>query len=174
MKSFIITVSIVFGCFSFNLQAQTYKINKQTYDYKTYIPQAGDPNNTIVMGVASYFVPGLGQMLSGEVGRGFAFLGGTYGAFGVGFGLAAVSRDENGNRNDALMWTGAGFMLGAVALNIWSIVDAMKVAKVNNMYFQDKRGELSSIKVELNPFAGTNNYLGQTNTSVGLSLRVTF
>lgn len=29
------------------------------------------------MGLASFFIPGLGQMLSGETGRGLAFLGGS-------------------------------------------------------------------------------------------------
>ena len=72
------------------------------------------------------------------------------------------------------MWTGLGIMIGAVGLNIWAIVDAVKVAKVNNMYFQDMRGNLSLVKVELNPFVDTNNYLGQINASAGLSLKVTF
>ncbi|ULB33745.1 MULTISPECIES: hypothetical protein [Proteiniphilum] len=53
-------------------------MKKQKYDYKMYVPQPGDKHNPIVMGFSSYFVPGLGQMLSGEVGRGLAFLGGTY------------------------------------------------------------------------------------------------
>jgi len=73
MKSLIVAALILFGCFSFNAHAQTYKINKQKYDYKMYMPQPGDPNNPAVMGLASFFIPGLGQMLSGETGRGLAF-----------------------------------------------------------------------------------------------------
>ena len=174
MKIIIVSIFIFFGCVFSNLQAQSYKINKQNYDYRMYVPQPGDPNKPIIMGLASYFMPELGQMISGEVGRGLAFLGGTYAAFGIGYGLTATSRNEYGNRNDAQIWTGLGIMIGAVGLYIWSIVDAVKVAKVNNMYFQDLRGNLSLVKVELNPFIDTNNYLGQTNASAGLSLKVTF
>ena len=174
MRLFVVTLFIIIGTLSSNVQGQSYKTNKQNYDYKMYTPQLGDPNNPIAMGVASCFLPGLGQMIGGEIWRGLAFLGGTYGAFGVGYGLAAVSRDDNGNRNDTQMWVGVGFMLGAAALNVWSIVDAVRVAKVNNMYFQDVRGNLSSVKIELNPFVNTTNYLGQANTSAGLSLKVTF
>jgi len=32
MKSLIVAALILFGCFSFNAHAQTYKINKQKYD----------------------------------------------------------------------------------------------------------------------------------------------
>lgn len=174
MRAIVFLAFILIGCVFSNAQAQTYKINKQNYDYKMYVPQPSDPNNPTVMGVASFFVPGLGQMISGEVGRGLAFLGGTYAAFGIGYGLTATSRIEYGNRNDTQMWTGLGIMIGAVGLNIWSIVDAVKVAKVNNMYFQDLRSNLSLVKVELNPFLDTNDYLGQINASAGLSLKATF
>ena len=83
MKSLIVAALILFGCFSFNAHAQTYKINKQKYDYKMYMPQPGDPNNPAVMGLASFFIPGLGQMLSGETGRGLAYLGGSIALSGI-------------------------------------------------------------------------------------------
>lgn len=180
MKRIIISAFILIGCVLSNVQAQSYKINKQNYDYKMYTPQPGDPNNPTVMGVASFFVPGLGQMLSGEVGRGIGFLGGSL-LCGVVTGVGAFQYvDANANKNsfDEFSNEGLGLMLagavGALAVNIWSIVDATRVAKVNNMYFQDVRGNLSMVKVELNPFIDTNNYLGQTKTSAGLSLKVTF
>ena len=185
MKSIIITVLIVFGCFSFNVQAQSYKINKQNYDYKMYMPQPGDPNNPTVMGVASFFIPGLGQMISGETGRGLAFLGGSLALTGITVAGLFMAYDEVTTYNQfgsfteyetnptgvAIMLTG---LAATIALDVWSIVDAVRVAKVNNMYIQDIRGNLSSVKVELNPFIDTNNYLGEINASAGLSLKVMF
>ena len=77
------------------------------------------------MGFSSYFVPGLGQIISGEVGRGLAFMGGTYVTFGTGLGLGASSINENGDRADAQMWEGLGLMLGSIGINIWSVVDKL-------------------------------------------------
>ena len=185
MKSLIVAALILFGCFSFNAHAQTYKINKQKYDYKMYMTQPGDPNNPAVMGLASFFIPGLGQMLSGETGRGLAFLGGSIALSGITVAGALMSYDEVTTYNQfgsfteyetnpagvAIMLTG---LAATIALDVWAIVDAVRVAKVNNMYIQDLRGNLSSVKVELNPFIDTHNYLGQANTSAGLSLKVTF
>lgn len=180
MKQILLVLLFVFGCASFNAQAQSYKINKLNYDYRMYIPQPGDPNNPTVMGVASFFVPGLGQMLSGEVGRGVGFLGGSLlcGAVASVGAYQYVEANENKSSVDEFSNDGLGLMLaglvGGLTVNIWSIVDAVRVAKVNNMYIQDMRGNLSTVKIELNPFIDTNNYLGQTNTSAGLSLKVTF
>ena len=178
MKKVIIAVFILLGYFCFDSQAQSYELNRYKYFHKMYIPQPEDPYNPSVMGVAS-IVSGLGQILSGETGRGLAFMGGTYGAYATGFLLLGDLTSETNSIEDIfpnilLRATGVGFIGIGIALNIWSIIDAVRVAKVNNMYFQDIRGELSSVKVELNPFIDTNNYLGKTNTSAGLSLRVTF
>jgi hypothetical protein len=53
-----------------------YKINKTKYNYRTYSYQKSDPYIPAVAGVASFFVPGLGQMFANELGRGACFLGG--------------------------------------------------------------------------------------------------
>jgi hypothetical protein len=89
----------------------------------------------------------------------------TYNQFG------SFTEYETNPTGVAIMLTG---LAATIALDVWAIVDAVRVAKVNNMYIQDLRGNLSSVKVELNPFIDTHNYLGQANTSAGLSLKVTF
>ena len=180
MKSVIVTILIIFGCVFFNAQAQSYKINKQNYDYKMYLPQQGDPYNPTGMG-ARYIISGLGQILSGERGRGFAFMGATYMFYGSGIWLLSSTnaQSENGSMNDIFSYIflrvmGVGLIFSGIVVNVWSIFDAVRVAKVNNMYFQDLRGDLSSVKVELNPFVDTSNYLGKTNASAGLTLKITF
>ncbi len=181
----LLFVLFIFSCTCFNIQAQSYKINKLNYDYKMYIPQPSDPNNPAVMGIASFLVPGLGQMLSGEVRRGIAFLGGSVACMTVAvtgavtshkevltpYGSGSIRTWETNPTGVAVMITGLVTML---AIDIWATVDAVKVAKVNNMYIQDLRGDLSIVKIEMLPFVDTKNYLGQTNTSAGLSLKVTF
>ena len=162
----------------FGLQAQTYKQNKQVYNPREYIKQPTDPNNPAVAGLVSFFIPGLGQMISGETGRGLGFLGGSVGCAiltGVGYGtFVSNNLNNSGTVSTAglpLMMVGA---LGGAAVGIWSIVDAVKVAKVNNMYFQDKHG--SAIKLELSPYVDYANYgvAGQSRPVGGLSLSVKF
>lgn len=186
MKTIIFLLLFSMCGMLFNAHAQSYKINKEVYDYKMYMPQPGDPHNPGVMGLASFVVPGLGQMLSGEVGRGLAFLGGSA-ACGIGgivgayasqkevytnvYGGGTIRTLEITPAGTAIFLTGMAAML---AIDIWAIVDAVKVAKVNNMYIQDLRGDVSSLKVEMFPFVDTNNYQGRTHTSAGLSLKVSF
>lgn len=56
-----------------------YKQLKRIYNYKEYEKTLADRYSPVWSGVASFFIPGLGQMISGEVGRGFAYLGGHVG-----------------------------------------------------------------------------------------------
>ncbi len=182
MRTIVFSAFIIIACVFSNAHAQTYKINKQNYDYQMYIPQPGDPFNPQVAGIASFIAPGYGQMMCGEIGRGFAFMGGFFvvgsiTALGV---LTSYKEDFDNPNNDKLIINPLGvaiFLVGLsswIGLGAWSRKDAIKVAKVNNMYFQDMRGNLSLVKVELNPFVDTNNYLGQINASAGLSLKITF
>jgi hypothetical protein len=60
-----------------------YRINKTKYDSHNYVIQAGDPYNPAASGICSFLIPGLGQMISGEGGRGVGFLLGCMGSFGV-------------------------------------------------------------------------------------------
>lgn len=171
MKVRIIIITLLLGFFSINIYAQNYKLNKHNYDHKFYIKQAGDPHNPIGLGVASLIIPGLGQAISGEVVRGLLFFGSTYAAYGFGLGLVMAGAI---NLSDNMAMTGLGFIIGAGALNIWSIVDAVRIAKVNNMYYQDKHGNLNSLKIEFNPYVDSTNYFGQMQHSVGLSLKLSF
>lgn len=102
------------------------------------MPAFGDPYNPALSGVLSFLIPGLGQMICDEVGRGLGFLGGN-------IGLALVTGVSLGLSYD---YTGAAVIalagsLGMLALDIVAIVDAVKVAKVRNMYTQDLRQSYS-------------------------------
>ena len=72
------------------------------YNPKMYVKSMTDPYSPGLAGVCSFLVPGLGQVVSGETGRGIAFFAGD-----VGFGVAATAcavkfmsyaqKDANGN-----------------------------------------------------------------------------
>jgi TM2 domain-containing membrane protein YozV len=164
-----VILSIILAITAINSHAQTYAQNKLRYDVHQYTPQLGDPYNPAVTGLCSFFVPGLGQMVAGETGRGFAFLGGSVGsAVLYGTGMAMLM---SGNRSGAgIALIGGGAML---FIDIWSIVDAVKVAKVNNMYIRDKN-KMSMLKVEFAPYVTQININNKLTTPVGLSMRVNF
>ena len=172
---FLFLITILFIS-SISLNAQKYEINKQKYDYHQYVPEIGDPNNPAICGLASFFVPGLGQMISGETGRGLAFLGGTaasYIVYGIGAYQAISSADNGDIRPKGLgtMFLGIG---GVLVINICSIIDAIKVAKVNNMYIQDLRKKTSSLSFNVEPYVTQLTINNQEVTPIGLTLKVGF
>lgn len=167
MKTKIILSALLLLVFSYS-NAQTYKLNKLKYDYHTYTREITDPYNPALCGVCSFFVPGLGQLVAGETGRGIGFFAGS-----VGCGLVArvgAQMVVNGNESGvAPMLLGLG---GAIFVNIWSIVDAVKVAKVNNLYIRDKK--LSMLDIQLKPYITRIDTYQGTDIPVGLNLSVRF
>ena len=177
MKKLLLISALLLGLSTVNLQAQTYSQNKLKYDSHLYISQFDDPYNPALSGVCSFFLPGLGQMVSGEVGRGLGFLGGSVacGLIGsVGYGVAMLNAYSGDSQNAGF---GVGMMVigftAMTAIDIWSIVDAVKVAKVNNMYIQSLR-KRTSVNIEMAPYISQISVNNKIDTPVGLSMRVTF
>lgn len=145
-----------------------YKELKKIYDYREYIPGLVEPYSPAWSGVASWVIPGLGQMISGSVGRGFAYLGGYAGCYLFTIFGAALSNDTAFGGIMAL----AG-CAGMLAVDICSIVDAVRMAKVKNMYMNDLRRKYS-FELDLYPSV---NYV-QTGSSLqpaaGLTLALKF
>lgn len=175
MRKIILLLLVLIGLFSAKINAQNYAINKLNYDHRTYIPEYTDPYNPAISGVCSFLIPGLGQMISGEAGRGIAFLGGYIGCavvYGIGSAQTLYSYSGYGNGSGGLgmMLLGAGGMLG---IGIWSIVDAVRVAKVNNLYIRDYRKK-TSFNIELSPYISQVNINNQIVSPIGMSMRVKF
>ncbi len=182
MKYLTVLFFSLFTFMTVQVNAQTYKINKTVYNYKEYIPQEGDKYNPTIAGVSSFVVPGLGQMLSGETTRGLYFMGGAVASIGmvliansladdISFG-DLFSKQSEGKLKGAFFLLYGG-LLSYLVIDIWSIIDAVKVAKVNNMYYQNTRGT-NNMSLRLNPYVGTNTYLGKVSHEVGLSLNLVF
>ncbi len=157
---------------------------KDMYSTKDYVKSYMDPYSPAWSGVASFIIPGLGQTICGEFGRGLCFFGGNL-ACGIGTSVCFTNlaklteTDSNGKvtmKDDPKVGTNilliAGFCAAACAIDIWSIVDAVKVAKVKNMYSRDLYNHTSS----LNLYPSV-DYVPSSNgmqTTAGLSLALTF
>lgn len=168
MKRFILSAILAIAAIaSANAQVapgMKYKDLKDSYNPKSYVAQSTDPYSRVWSGVASWLVPGLGQAICGEVGRGLKFFGAdlvfasvaSYGA--QKFEDNAVIKDGKveSYKNESAAKSGAYIMMGslvaAAVVDIWAIVDAVKVAKVKNMYYQDLYGRRSAIDLGFEPY----------------------
>lgn len=89
------------------------KIKDLGTHYEVTYETEGSTGKKWGVGIASACLPGLGQAINGEWGKGFAFLAGSI-ATSIAGGLL---------RSPGMMW------LGGLGVGIWSIVDAVKNAK---------------------------------------------
>ena len=167
MKLFIIFIIIT--SFSFKVSGQ-YKLNVKKYDVRDYAYNKSDPNNPLICGAASYFMPGLGQMIAGETNRGLIFTGAFAGSLATTFVGLLKSPDLNNNvpnnsPGNAILITGISSM---IVTWVWSIADAVKVAKINNLAYRDTKKTSYSFNIQ--PGIMTNNF---SNTPViGLNLKL--
>ena len=166
----------------FNLQpGLKYRVLNDYYDPADYQKTPFDDNNPILSGVASFCVPGLGQMINGEVVRGLAWMGaaaGTYlvtGAAGVCFLLGAVSAyPPMAIAGAAVATAGLGAL---IAIDILQIIDAVQIAKVKNMYEMDlMKSQLSNAALDINLYPSINKIPTATGTqsTAGLTLAFNF
>lgn len=153
-----------------------YRQYRKFYKASDYVRMPGDRYSPAAGGICSFFIPGLGQMVNGDVGRGFVFFGTAAG--GMILSSVGISILDNAMSNSeaipGVVLTMAG-LVTVLGTEIWSIVDGVRHAKIKNMYMRDIR-RYSSIDIRLNPYvASTVDISGQGLTpAVGLSLNITF
>jgi len=192
--------SDVFGRSNNTVRANTYenkkyKELKRIYNPRRYNSMPGDPNSVFGAGLASFFIPGLGQVIDGEVGRGLAIWAGSA-AITVGTYVSLINYtvkysawlnsqgytlDDQYINTDSLDYSTfpmpGGFLLwvaAGVIYQIWNITDACKIAKVKNMYWQDCMG-YSSVSLSMDPYFAFTPTTGTGLQPVtGLSLKLTF
>lgn len=165
MKTLIVlTLLFTMGLKTVNAQ---YKTNKTNYDYKTWTYLEGDPYNPVACGFLS-IIPGVGQMAAHEYLRGAAFLGSAVGSFGLiilGVSLEYGYNDIGG----PIAFVG---LLGIPTIIICSIVDATRVAKVNNLFLRDINQ--SGFNLQLEPYISPVQSYESIKTQIGISLKVNF
>lgn len=164
-----------------------YKELKGLYSTRDYRKVQGQPYSPFWNGFASFLIPGLGEIFEGEWGRGLCVAGANIlmGSYTRSLGNKWVSEfnawynvqdPENPNFDTMPALPGGILLVGLarVALNIWSIVDASKIAKVKDMYWQDCHG-YTSVSLSMDPYFA---YTPAPGTGIqpvtGLSLKLTF
>jgi len=152
---------------------------KHIYDPKQYIGAPMEPYSPVLSGVASFLIPGMGQMFNGQVGKGIGIMCGEAGLIFGGAFIAGLSSTPN-QYNEMVASPGgtATFLMclaGALAIDIWSIFDAVKVAKIKDLYYRDCQKLMSnSYTIKILPKVE----ISQTNEGLqpvaGMSLAVNF
>lgn len=130
---------------------------KSIYSTKGYIKADTDPYSPGWNAFASFVVPGLGQVIARETGRGIGFFGASTALTVFGYYEAVrlldnVEKDASGNyikdasgsivfkdesaakRQVILMFAAS---LSEIVVDIWACIDAAKVSKVKNLYNRD-------------------------------------
>lgn len=153
-----------------------YKEYKDFYDPHLYVPDVADPYKRGWAGVASFFIPGLGQGIDGEWGRAAWMFGAN-----VALNLAAQSQtimiyntsgQLTGIDHKPLYWV---FFGASAALSVFSTIDAVRIAKIKNMYYQDLRAQRSAVDVRFQPYvACTPQSASRLQPAAGLSMVVNF
>ena len=162
-----------------------YRDYKRFYNKRDYIRMEGDPYSPWLAGWASYFIPGLGQCACGEWGRGLSFFLGTYLTGSMAIASLAdctacyVYDEQDYCYYDSYNRDCSGavtLLLAAGAIYVWNICDAVKVAKIKNMYYQDMYGRRNEIKLHIEPYLGCSPTpaVSGTNLASGVSLKVNF
>ena len=163
----------------------SYRFCRNRYNTAGFIRSGMDPYVPFNAGLLAYICPGLGHVYDGEVLRGMAFFWGTAACFSLGGSLLSARHTEQRydpqyeeyyevslgvDRSYATM--GTVFILGGVAVWIWNICDAVKVAKVKDLYFRDLTGRLSAVNARVQPELGFAPVTGRP--TAGLSLKLSF
>ncbi|MBP5334420.1 MAG: hypothetical protein J6Y61_01375 [Bacteroidales bacterium] len=159
-----------------------YKELKHIYNPKMYIRQYDDRFSPGWLGFASFVIPGLGQAIEGEWWRaaGFFFGSGLLSSIASNGVEVHYTTGSNGGiyvTDYDISTVSVICVLANLGLEIWNIVDAVRIAKVKNMYVQDLRAQrgLAGFDVKLEPFvasAPSPAHAGFT-PAAGLSFKVT-
>ena len=169
-------------------QKQSYKELKEIYNFRVYHEHESDPYNAAMAGLFGFFTPGVPQLVMNEPLRGAIFFGGS----ALCFYLMEDAAEEL-NKITAINSEGQAYytdtdkadkytkvMIGALAVDlgiaIWSCIDAKRVAKVKNMYYQDLYGRQAAVKMNVEPFLSytPSTVSGSVQPTAGLSMKLSF
>ena len=144
-----------------DMRYRDYKKRYRPLVYPSY------PHSPALSGICSWWIPGLGQMICGEVGRGFAFFGG----FATCIGVMALGFSSNTTQGTAVATLAA---IGYLTIDICAVVDAVRVAKVKNLYEQDLHRLASTVGVTMQPYVSSLSTATVRTPVAGVSLAVSF
>ena len=154
------------------VEGMKYSEYRKFYDTRNYRSQPTDPYSRGWAGVASAIIPGLGQGVAGEWGRGALFFLGNLGMNLLSYTQRSVDSYGNYTYTD-LYWV---IFAAGLAFNIWSVCDAVHVAIVKNMYYQDLMSmRTTQLEYSISPFVSVTPNTGDgCHSLAGLSLSLSF
>lgn len=148
MKKSLLSLIGLCALSTVSLQAQ-YSQNKHYYSPSEYVYHYDDRYNPGLCGIASFAVPGLGQIIAGESRRGVAFLGGAAVTYIFTYSGALLIQGSDSFESSTFR-TGTVLFLGGIGglitINIWATVDAVRVAKVNNLAIRALRNSNFNVR----------------------------
>lgn len=166
-----------------------YKDIRRYYEGQTYHAEYDDPYSPFASGLASFFIPGLGQCINGEVGRGIGIVAGNLGFVALevlevsAFGFSAADLSNlnyyNWGYNGTVMFMSGVALLATAtaqcAFNIWNIFDAARIAEVKNMYYQDVVGRPVALDMHFTPQLAFTPTAGNVmQPTAGVAFRINF
>ena len=163
-------------------EGMKYREYKNYYNPRFYYRDVDDVFSPEIAGIASFFIPGLGQCVDEEWGRGIGFFAANFGLNLVVLGSLVAVVSHNNETTDELGGDGGavallcGALLGQAVLYIWNIGDAVRVAKIKNMYYRDIRSQNAGLDIKIEPFLASapTREMGGNHLSAGLSLKFKF
>ena len=181
-KTLIIALVLFIAAASAGAQTK-YKDIRHLYDVKDYFESEDDVYSPSVAGFISFLLPGFGQIFEDEWERGLGIIAVNLGC-GVtewlGCAMTIYTLEEGqsyyrdyGYQSSALnrkaVYCLGGTLLIASAhlvFNVWNVYDAIRIAKVKNLYYRD---------ISLEPhFAFTPTPATGFQPAPGLSLKLSF
>jgi hypothetical protein len=73
------------------------------------------------------------------------------------------------NDGEALLFAG---LIGYIFVDVWSAIDGVRVAKVNNLVFRDKKNTTYSFEIQ--PYINTITYTQNGSLPLGFSIIIRF
>ena len=188
MKKIILIALLLMAAFSANAQyaaAPKYKELKNIYNPYSYVKSDADPYNVSWAGVFGFFVPGSAQLMMQESGHGWAFLGGSAVCYLLLDNISddlnkLIVTDSEGNlafsdqdKAAKLMARALGVLAIDLGISIWSCIDAKRIAKVKNLYYQDMTAK-KSVKFNVDPYVSYTPTRNSVAPVAGLSFNLAF
>lgn len=148
-----------------------YRQLKYIYDFREYEHSYMDRFSPGWIGFASFMLPGLGEFICDEWGRGLGKLAGAAACAATGAYFTVSSYVDDNWQTDIAF--AVIFYAAALGFDIWSIVDAIRIAKVRNMYESDMR-EKYAFDLNLFPSIDYIPFGNSIQQTAGLTLALRF
>jgi hypothetical protein len=118
-----------------------YRVKREMYNPARYKYKKGDGVPPVLYIIPSFAMPGLGQVCAGEPLRGLAFYGAFAGCATLMVSGILLSYDYRSHNNNSSLPAimAAGGLVGSLTVQIWSMVDAVQVAKVHKLERRDRK-----------------------------------